>query len=298
MHGTAYFAERHVLTAGYSRHNKPHTVSEKKGLNCYLLRWQTQGNCFVWVRDKYEWIQPGDLLLLRPSDPYELIVGYQNPNSLKRLSKIHSSDYYLMVVGEWFDQWWRIRDRPTKVNIAPDERLLAIWRQIVQEKRRVNDQSEEILTCYSQILCLTIDRLLDETRQSPKKSSLSSIPYRLKEYVEQHATEPITLKQVAESVGISPSRASHLFKETHGKSIIDYAIEVRLSIARERMEYSSMTLEQIAEFCGFQSYSYFHRVFRSRLGISPSEYRERMDLETNSPLSPGSRKSPPRDDKR
>ncbi|GIP31494.1 AraC family transcriptional regulator [Paenibacillus sp. J2TS4] len=267
---------KHVLSAGYSRHNKPLTISEKKGMQCYLLRMQTQGHCFIWIRDKYHWIQPGDLLLLCPSDPYELIVGYENPHSQEPLNKILSSDYYLMVEGDWFDQWWSMRSRPAKINVGSGERLMTIWRQIVQEKRRVHDQSDEILKCYSQILCLTIDRLIDESKQATRKSSSTSIPYRMKEYVEQHATENLTLQNVADYVGISPSRASHLFKEIHGKSIIDYAIEVRLSIARERMEYSSMTLEQIAEYCGFQSYSYFHRVFRSRLGYSPSEYRRRM----------------------
>jgi AraC family transcriptional regulator of arabinose operon len=45
-----------------------------------------------------------------------------------------------------------------------------------------------------------------------------------------------------------------------------------------------MTLEHIAETCGFASYSYFHRVFRSHFGMSPAEYlksqaHQSIDLE-------------------
>ncbi|UUZ97522.1 helix-turn-helix transcriptional regulator [Paenibacillus sp. P25] len=72
---------------------------------------------------------------------------------------------------------------------------------------------------------------------------------------------------------MSLSRAVHLFKACYGKTMIQYALEIRLNAALERMKYSSMTLEQIAETCGFASYSYFHRVFRARYGVSPAQYR-------------------------
>jgi AraC family transcriptional regulator of arabinose operon len=56
---------------------------------------------------------------------------------------------------------------------------------------------------------------------------------------------------------------------------MQHAILVRLNIAKERILYSSFTLEQIAESCGYASYSYFHRMFRSHFGVSPKSYRER-----------------------
>jgi transcriptional regulator GlxA family with amidase domain len=43
--------------------------------------------------------------------------------------------------------------------------------------------------------------------------------------------------------------------------MIVYALEIRLTTATERMKYTSMTLEQIAENCGFETYPYFHKVF-------------------------------------
>lgn len=64
--------------------------------------------------------------------------------------------------------------------------------------------------------------------------------------------------------------------------MIQYAIEIRLKAAVEQIKYSNeMTLEHIAEICGFASYSYFHRVFRAHFGLSPVEYRNQI---VDSPL--------------
>jgi AraC family transcriptional regulator of arabinose operon len=65
----------------------------------------------------------------------------------------------------------------------------------------------------------------------------------------------------------------HLFKETFDTSIMQYTLDIRLNMARERIIFSPMSLEQAAESSGFANYTYFHRVFRSRFGMSPKEFR-------------------------
>ena len=93
----------------------------------------------------------------------------------------------------------------------------------------------------------------------------------MKNYIEEHANQSFKIKDVASHAGFSVSRASRLFKETFGKTMIQYALEIRLNTAIELMKYSEMTLEQIAEVSGFGSYTYFHRVFREAHGVSPTK---------------------------
>ncbi|WP_414694936.1 helix-turn-helix domain-containing protein [Paenibacillus sp.] len=64
-----------------------------------------------------------------------------------------------------------------------------------------------------------------------------------------------------------------MYKQFFGKSIIQYAQEVRLKVARERMLYTQTPLEVIAETSGFPSYTYFYRVFKKAFGVSPKQYR-------------------------
>ena len=62
--------------------------------------------------------------------------------------------------------------------------------------------------------------------------------------------------------------------------MIQYAMDIRLALALERMNYSKLTLNQIAESSGFGSYAYFHRVFRERFGMSPSQYLQNLGGES------------------
>jgi len=194
---------------------------------------------------------------------------------------VSSGDYYIFCKGDWLDAWWRKGKKPQKVRIAAYERLLTLWRQIILEKRRFEEENKELSDYLLRALCLHIDRAITETRMLHGSSYLAS---RMKSFIEEHAFLPLKVEDVAGHVGISVSRAVHLFKESFGKTIIQYALEIRLSSAIERMQYTGMTLEQIAETSGFASYSYFHRVFREKYGVSPKQYR--LGHEGGQPFQP------------
>jgi AraC family transcriptional regulator of arabinose operon len=258
-----------VLHAGYSKHVKPFTANQRQGLGDYLLRLQTEGGCSALKNGRMCPIWPGDLLLYRPGDPYELRI-----EGLPDSGAVLSTDYFLFCNGPWMDEWWRHKLVPDHVHIPLDETVLTVWRHIIAEHRRLRGESSPIADYLVRVLCLSLDRLVQEGGARPSDSKTYAA-YRIRSYVESHATEPLTLERIAAHAGLSVSRAVHLFKETFGRSIMDYAIEVRLSVACERIRFGAVSLEQAAEQSGFRSYSYFHRTFRARLGMSPKEYRSR-----------------------
>ncbi|OXM86240.1 AraC family transcriptional regulator [Paenibacillus rigui] len=261
-----------ILTCGYSYHAQPFQNSHKEGVPSYLFRLQTEGSSQVYVRGLLHTMEQGDLLLIQPGDPYELRID-EHTNKLNH-TVISSGDYYIFCKGDWLDSWWTKGKKPQKVRIAAYERLLTLWRQIILEKRRFEDENKELSDYLLRALCLHIDRAISETRTFQGSSFLAS---RMKSFIEEHAFLPLKVEDVAIHVGLSVSRAVHLFKECFGKTIIQYALEIRLSSAIERMTYTGMTLEQIAETSGFASYSYFHRVFREKYGVSPKQYRLRQE---------------------
>jgi len=258
-----------VLTANYSSHRKPFHMVNPEGLHSYLIRLQTFGRCRARLNGKLELLEPGDLLLFKPDEPYELrIEAEQNQLGEKIVS---SADYHIFLSGRWVDEWWEKYDRPQKMKVPLSEGMIGAFRQIMLEQRRISNPTPEIAEYYLRILCLDIDR---NFLQQPLPTYPTYLAHRIKNYIEENAASPFRLEDAAAHVDISVSRAVHLFKETFGTSIIQYALEVRLNMAQERITFSPMSLEHVAESSGFPNYNYFHKVFRKKFGMSPKQYRQ------------------------
>jgi AraC family transcriptional regulator of arabinose operon len=237
----------------------------------YLFRLQYEGNGAAVVKGELIAIEPGTLILLAPGDRYELII--ESPKGHEKISP--TSDFFTYCGGNWIDKWWMRHKRKNHMLIALDQSLLNIWKQINREKRK-REENKEMTDYLLRTLCLSLDELIVQSSATNISQNRPFLTHRMKSFIEDHATENFNLREVADHVGLSVSRTVSLFKSAFGKTIMQYAMEVRLSIVVERMEYSKMSLEQIAEICGFGTYSYFFRAFRARFGVSPQTYREKL----------------------
>ncbi|MFB5660264.1 helix-turn-helix domain-containing protein [Alteribacillus sp. HJP-4] len=248
---------------GYSYHKQREFSQHRAGFPGYLFRLQTEGFCEVSVNKRKVHIEKGDLLLIKPGDQYQLKIEAQEA----------SGDYHLFCEGKWVDDWWERSAKPTVSRIDLDEKLISLWRHLIIEERRPSSEEKKELSHYLlQALCLSLERAVNETAPT------FSRPYvvtRMMRYIEEHATSHLMVEDVAANAGLSVSRSVHLFKHHVGKTMMQYALEIRLSAAIDRMTYTMMTLEHIAEESGFGSYPYFHRVFKKHYGVAPGVYRRR-----------------------
>ena len=102
-----------------------------------------------------------------------------------------------------------------------------------------------------------------------------SIINRAKAYIEENFYKPLTVKEVAREVFISPSYFLHLFKEKSGYTFTDYLTNVRLQKAKELLIKTENSITDIAYEAGFSNSNYFSSVFKNIEGITPSEYKKK-----------------------
>jgi len=93
-------------------------------------------------------------------------------------------------------------------------------------------------------------------------------------YIELHYNEPISVECIA---GVSACSSSHfmkIFKETFGKTFVEYLKEYRLTMAARILRESDSTVLSIATDVGFDNLSYFNRSFKEQFGTTPGRYRK------------------------
>ncbi|MER6385730.1 helix-turn-helix domain-containing protein [Streptomyces sp. NPDC001250] len=96
---------------------------------------------------------------------------------------------------------------------------------------------------------------------------------RAEELIAADPGAPHTVRSLAESVALSPSRFAHLFTQSTGRSPMRALREARLRHAARLLEGTDLTVERVAAASGFTSPFHFSRVFRERHGVPPGAYR-------------------------
>ena len=107
---------------------------------------------------------------------------------------------------------------------------------------------------------------------------------RVLSYVQAHLTEPIRLRELAEQEGVTLPYLSHVLHDSLGLTFQDYLNDLRFQQALSLMEDPSLTLQELAQRCGFSDSRYLTRLFSQRLGLSAKEYRAELAAGTRQPL--------------
>jgi AraC-like DNA-binding protein len=93
-------------------------------------------------------------------------------------------------------------------------------------------------------------------------------------YLQNHYSESITLKQMAELVHMSESNFCKFFKKATSSTFSNYMNDLRINAACHLLLSSENNIHTIAEDSGFKSLSYFNRVFLRKMNCSPAVYRQ------------------------
>ena len=134
------------------------------------------------------------------------------------------------------------------------------------------------VTLYSalkKILLAMADSYLCLIRDSSRRQYSNLIRACL-DYIDFHFPEPITLTSEASRLSVSESYLSSRFTEETGQNFITYVNTIRIRYACTLLEKLQLSIQRIAELCGFSSSNYFARVFRQQMGITPTEYRKQI----------------------
>jgi len=97
---------------------------------------------------------------------------------------------------------------------------------------------------------------------------------RLRDYIESHLAEPLTIGELAGVAALSEFHLARMFRTSFGLPPAAWIAQQRLERARMLLRTTSLPLLRIAELCGYANASHFSHRFREGVGVSPTAYRQ------------------------
>ena len=124
---------------------------------------------------------------------------------------------------------------------------------------------------------------ISERTQTPymsttfKKNHFDSEILRIQIWLEKHLAENIVMEDLANNFGLSMRHFIRRFKEATDQTPIQYLQTLRIERAKHLLESSKQSIDQITLKVGYEDGNSFRRLFKDRVGLTPSAYRKRFD---------------------
>ena len=112
-----------------------------------------------------------------------------------------------------------------------------------------------------------------ETIRQNKKSM--SVVDQVKDYIEHNLEKDITRESLADMVFLNPDYLARVFKKDVGESLGAFLVRRRIEKAKEYLEKTDDPVNTVAIKVGYDNFSYFSKVFKDMVGVTPKEYRKR-----------------------
>lgn len=130
-------------------------------------------------------------------------------------------------------------------------------------------QWEQLFQCLKQLQRQQLQAIQD------RRASDAARPIReAKQYVQKHYSQPITLEDVCDMVGFSPSYFSALFKKETGEGFAKYLTRVRMERARELLRRTNLPVAEICAQVGYSDVKHFTQNFKKETNLNPGQYRK------------------------
>ena len=176
--------------------------------------------------------------------------------------------------------------KPTSKQFARTSRQLVEWGlkvdlQQLEEayfQTRVLSKSQyesmiRLLTIFGQHLSMLSNQIVVQ-----QQNAEPPMIRRAREFIQGHHTDDLSLSDVARAVNTSTFYFCKSFKKATGLHFTDYLSRIRIEKAKNLLLNPNLRVSEIAYEVGFQSLTHFNRVFRKRMGTSPSKYRAQSRL--------------------
>lgn len=244
--------------------HKQEPIHRPKGISIFQWFYCVKGSGELIINQRRSILHKGQGALIYPGVPHSYrgldddwtvhFFGFAGSNSMELLKTLHmhESDVYHF----------------SKPNTFP-EHIQRLY--YLRERDMINKSAELSKECYSFLVDLSFCVKRINTSVFIQENVLVQ---KIVTYLEENYEKPISLDDLAADVQLSKEYICTCFKQEMQQTIMRYLMTIRISRARVfLLQYPEKRVLEIAKMCGFESPSYFGKIFKREVGVTPENYR-------------------------
>lgn len=231
-------------------------------------------------------IKPGMLCIFQPNQLHHLKLDYTDGQCFERSMAIFEPTMF----EAYFEKWPALHSfyrfiylgqfpSPCLYEIHDVDLLDSLFKNMhhrLQALRETEKQEEISLFLVPLFRCLKQEwDSLNEHAATYRTHRKNHQVEHLLNWIEAHYSKPYSLNEMARSLHLSPFYLSRLFKEATGITISEYMATRRVHQSVLLLTTTNKPVSLIAEEIGLTNSSYFCKLFKSHMGITPHQYRKR-----------------------
>jgi AraC family transcriptional regulator, arabinose operon regulatory protein len=259
------------LVTGHFKEGKGYATWRTHGTNDYLLMLTLDGKGRVGWQGGEREVAAGDVVLLRPGTLHDYGVGRRAANWELLWAHFLPRPHWL----EWLG-WPEVAPGLGILSLGEEgearERIEEALREMNRRARGGQPRREAFALNALEAALLWCDAANPKSAQG----RLDARVVRAMEYLRERLHEPVPMPELAQAVGLSSSRLTHLFREQVGQTPQRFVEAERIARAKQLLSLTSRTVAAIAEEVGFENPFYFTLRFKKYTGQSPREWRRRV----------------------
>jgi AraC-like DNA-binding protein len=241
----------------------------------YELTYIVRGSGYRIVGNSHEHFSAGDLVLLGSNLPHTW-WGKQEDGSPSEAIVIQFSNAFIEPFLQ-LQESQSIKELLTKASRG------LRWdndQMLFHSIEELGNQGEfnrilSLLSILQTLSQIESSQLASDSYQNVLSKKFESRINKVCSYLQLHFSESISLKQVADLVYMSESNFCKFFKKATSTTFSDYLNDLRINEACQLLLSSEDNVSKIAHDCGFESMSYFNRVFLRKMNLTPSVFRRK-----------------------
>lgn len=270
--------EFYITDIGYYPKARYHYRDRPEGAQEHILIHCVEGRGTATIHEQEINIGPNEFLIIPAKARH---VYRADPNHPWTIYWVHFKGLQAATISKRLYE--RMRLHKNKVMFGEQYRYLfdKIYSTLLQGYGKENMEFIALTFPYYLSGYLLVERFNDQTSKQDEDVSEQAICF-----LKNRIAQATTLKDIADHVHLSISHFSSIFHKKTGYSPIEYFNHLKIQHACHLLQFSNQRIFEIALAIGIEDPYYFSRLFRSHMGTSPKNYRNKWAIRPSSEKSP------------